>query len=263
MLKKLLKYDLKYIYKTLIIFYLVSLSLAIITRGFFYLSHSSIFHILGQITSGVTIIMIFSIIVNTIVRVWTRFTQNMYKDESYLTHTLPVKKGTIYLSKFLSSLMTMFSSILVIFLTIAMAYYSKENLEFVKLSLEGLATIYDSTAIKLILILMFAFFLEIAFLMQVGYTGIILGHRSESQRIVKSIFFGALFYIVTSLISLLLLFLLGLVNKDILNLFMTNTVSDLTVIKQILYLAILFYTTVLGFYYLLNQHLLKQGIDVE
>ena len=110
---------------------------------------------------------------------------------------------------------------------------------------------------------MFAFFLEIAFLMQVGYTGIILGHRSESQRIVKSIFFGALFYIVTSLISLLLLFLLGLVNKDILNLFMTNTVSDLTVIKQILYLAILFYTTVLGFYYLLNQHLLKQGIDVE
>ena len=154
MLKKLLKYDLKYIYKTLIIFYLVSLSLAIITRGFFYLSHSSIFHILGQITSGVTIIMIFSIIVNTIVRVWTRFTQNMYKDESYLTHTLPVKKGTIYLSKFLSSLMTMFSSILVIFLTIAIAYYSKENLEFVKLSLEGLATIYDSTAIKLILILM-------------------------------------------------------------------------------------------------------------
>ena len=61
-------------------------------------------NIVGKVCSGVTISMIFNIIINNIMRLWARFGSNLYKDESYLTHTLPIDKKTLYLSKTLTSI---------------------------------------------------------------------------------------------------------------------------------------------------------------
>ena len=45
-----------------------------------------------------------NIILNNLMRLWARFKNNFYGDESYLTHTLPINKKTLYLSKtFLTS----------------------------------------------------------------------------------------------------------------------------------------------------------------
>ena len=63
MLKKLLKYDLKYIYKNLIVFYSLAIFFAIVTRIFLSIDNSSIATILGQISSGVTIAMFFNIVI--------------------------------------------------------------------------------------------------------------------------------------------------------------------------------------------------------
>ena len=104
-------------------------------------------------------------------RVWVRFKKNLYGDESYLTHTLPVSKKSIYLSKFLTSIITMFSSVLVMVLCAFIAYYSKENMVVVRDFLQIMASIYDSTMIGIILIIFFVFFLEMVFALQCGYTG--------------------------------------------------------------------------------------------
>ena len=48
--------------------------------------------------------MVASILINTMMRSWIRFRDSIYKDESYLTHTLPVTKNNIYNSKFLQTL---------------------------------------------------------------------------------------------------------------------------------------------------------------
>jgi len=77
-----------------------------------------------------TVLLYFT--VNNLLRLWIRFKNTLYDDESYLTHTLPVDRKTIYLSKIVVSMITMFTSILVIVLTLFIAYYSKENMETLK-----------------------------------------------------------------------------------------------------------------------------------
>jgi len=132
MLVKLSKYDLKKVYKVLIIFYILSIFFATLTRVLLNINNSFVIGVIGQICSGVTISMIFNILINNLLRLWIRFKNTLYDDESYLTHTLPVDRKTIYLSKIVVSMITMFTSILVIVLTLFIAYYSKENMETLK-----------------------------------------------------------------------------------------------------------------------------------
>ena len=73
--------------KFLLIFYGLSLFFGILTRIFLNIEGSLVMNIIGQICSGATISMIFNIIINNIIRFWVRFKQNLYGDESYLTHT--------------------------------------------------------------------------------------------------------------------------------------------------------------------------------
>ena len=82
MLKKLLKYELKNIFKFLVIFYSLSIFFSILTRIFLSIENSFIMNILGQITSGATISMMFSILINNLMRLWVRFKNNLYGDES-------------------------------------------------------------------------------------------------------------------------------------------------------------------------------------
>ena len=103
MLKKLLKYDLIYKYKVLIIFYVISIIVSILTRITTIDNPSLAILVINKILCGTVIAFVVNIIVNTLMRSWVRFKSNVYGDESYLTHTLPVKKETIYLSKTFSN----------------------------------------------------------------------------------------------------------------------------------------------------------------
>ena len=119
MLGKLLKYDLKWIYKVLVVFYILGIIFAILGRAFTEIENSVLFNIIGKICNGTAIAMVVNVLINNLMRVWVRFTRNAYKDEAYLTHTLPVEKKTIFLSKVLSAIITMVTSILVIIICLA------------------------------------------------------------------------------------------------------------------------------------------------
>ena len=69
MLKKLLKYDLERSFKFLLIFYSLALFFALLTRIFFSIENSFIMNIIGEITSGATISMICSILINNLMRI--------------------------------------------------------------------------------------------------------------------------------------------------------------------------------------------------
>lgn len=263
MLKKVLKYDLKYIYKVLIVFYALSIIFALLTRIFWTYDNRTIFNILGYITSGTTITFIINILLNNILRVWSRFLNNFYKDESYLTHTLPISKNTLYTSKFLSSLITMLTSVFVILLTLFIAYYSKENLEAIKNSLKILSDVYNSKVINIIITMFFIFFLEISFMIQAGYTGIILGHKSNNAKLIKSVIYGFICYILISGLSLLIVYLIGLFNPNIMNLFLENKIPSIETIKLILLGGIILYTIILIIFYIIDSRLIKKGINVD
>jgi len=249
MLKKLLKYDLGSVYKVLSVFYILSILAAIFTRVFFLIDNSTIANIIAKIFSGVTISMMINILINNIMGIWHRFRQNLYGDESYLTHTLPTSKKEIYLSKFLMSIITIITSTIVIGITLFIAYYSKENIELVKTLLTPIANIYNSTVIKFLLVILLIFALEIISIIQSGYTGIILGHKKNNYKIVYSIVFGLIVYSITQLIVLAITFISGLFNPDI--------------IKTIIYISIISYSILIIANYFINTNLFEKGVNVD
>jgi len=263
MLKKLLKYDLQNIYKGLIIFYSLSLFFGILTKLFFSIENSFIMNVIGKICSGTTIAMIFNILINNLMRLWVRFKNNFYGDESYLTHTLPIDKKTLYLSKFLTSIITLFSSALVIAITLFIAYYSKENIEFIKSLLLPLATVYESTVITIILAFIFVCFLEIMNMLQSGYVGIVLGHKKNNNKIVFSVLYGFGIYLLTQIFTILVVFIVALFNKDLMNLFYTMDSLSVSTIKLCIHLAIVIYTLNIFVLYFINSKLFSKGVNVD
>lgn len=263
MLKKLLKYELKSIYKFLIIFYSLAFFFGLLTRIFLSIDNSFICNLIGQICSGASISMMFNIVINNLMRLWGRFRKNLYGDESYLTHTLPIDKKTLYLSKMITSIFSLLTSILVIGLTIFIAYYSVESVELVKKMLLPVTDILNSTMLKILIAFLLVFFLEFACVLQTGYTGIILGHKMNNTKIGFSVLFGFLAYIVTQLFVLFIMFMMALFNPNIMNLFYTNQAIDIETVKIIIYMAIVIYLVILLISYFINVKLFTKGVNVD
>lgn len=263
MLGKLFKYDIKSIIKGLIVFYSLAIFFALLTRGFLNIENSLVMDIIGRVCSGVTISMIFNILVNIIMRCWVKFKNNLYGDESYLTHTLPVTKAKIYYSKIITALITLFLSVAVITVTLIVAYYSKENIEMLKNVLLPVANILDSSATFLIVMVLLVLFLEIANILQCGFTGIILGHRFNSAKAGLSVLIGFIVYMASQAIVVICVFAAALFNKDFMNLFVTNSAVDISVIKSAVYISIIAYICVLIIGCIVNVKLLKKGVNVD
>lgn len=263
MLGRLLKYDLKWIYKVVVVFYILAIVFALIGRGLSSIENSVIFNIFGQVCIGFAIGMMVSILINNIMRVWARFIRNIYKDESYLTHTLPIEKKTVYLSKILSAVMTMLTSTVVILIALAICYYSEANIEYLKTMLESVAAIYDSTVISFVLIMFALVCFQMIFTLLAGYVGIIIAHRSNNGRMVKSIIYGFISYMIAQGVTLLILFAIGLFNPSIMNLFSTTDIVDIGSIKAIMYAGIGTYAVYILVYYMIGKKQFEKGVNVE
>ena len=105
MLGKLLKYDLKWCFKPLLVFYMLAIFFSIIVRIVESFKQSLIILIIDKVCCGIVIAMLVNILINCFMRNWARFVKNIYKDEAYLTHTLPISKSEIYLSNCLLHLL--------------------------------------------------------------------------------------------------------------------------------------------------------------
>ena len=73
MLGKLLKYDLKWIYKVVVVFYILSFIFSVIGRGLRLIENSVVFSVVTQIVFGIAISMMVSSLINCLMRLWSRF----------------------------------------------------------------------------------------------------------------------------------------------------------------------------------------------
>ena len=263
MLGKLLKYDLKWVYKLIIIFYILAITFSVIGRAFSTIENSLVFEIVSQIAFGTAISMMVSSLINCLMRSWVRFTRNMYKDESYLTHTLPVEKKTIYISKVLTALITIFTTTVVIIGCLFICYYSEANMEVLKTVLELAASTYNTTVLNLLLLVSIVIFLEIIFIVLIGYDAIILGHKSNDKKMVKTLVIGFALYMITQVITLGAIFVFGLFNPNVMNLINTTDIINVDAIKSVMYMGIGIYVAYIIFYYILGGIQLKKGINVD
>ena len=257
MLKKLLKYDLKWCYKALTIFYILSIIFAILTRVFINIDGRILFTIIGKIMQGITITLLINILINNILRIWARVIKNFYSDEAYLTHTLPIKKETLFLSKVLTTIITLLTSTIVIVISLLICYYSKENIEILKNILNQI-NISNITIISTILI----FYLEILFIILSGITAIILGYKQNNNKLLKSVLFGLIIYFIMQTLILVIIFVIGLFNKEIMDLFKTNNITP-NLLKQMLSLSTIIYIIYNIIVYIIGNNTFKKGVNID
>jgi len=263
MLGKLLKYDLKWVYKVVVIFYILSLFFSILTRCFSLIDNSVLFSVVSQICGGFAISMLANSLINCMLRSWVRFIRNIYKDEAYLTHTLPVSKKVIYTSKILSSIICTFTTVVVAIICLFICYYSKENIEVLKEWLEIAASVYNTTVIKLLFVISFVIFLEILFILLVGYVGIIIGHRTNSKRMIKTLVIGFVLYMFTSGLTLVIMYIIGLFNSDVMNIINTNQVIGIDTIKLLMIFCIVIYLIYNLVYYFIGKWQFEKGVNID
>ena len=264
MLSKILKYDLKYMIKNMTIFYALAIFFAITTRILFNIEQSVIINIIGQISVGCMFAMLANIFINTIMRSWVRFWDSLYKDEAYLTHTLPVTKNELYNSKFIQTLIFFFVGFVVILISLFIAYYSKDNwsslTEFVKTITTGLNMSTSFFVIMFITLI----FLEVFNAIQCGFYGMILGHKKNNNKLVYSILFGFLLYLLAQTLVLALVFVYGLFDSSIMELFKTNTFSiDVNAFKILAIVSSLLYLVIIFIMSILCKKELNKGVNIE
>ena len=243
MLKKLLKYDLKYIYKVLVVFYILVIFFAIFTRFMLY-KDIAIIKIFGQVCSG--------IIINNVMRLWARFYNNFYKDEAYLTHTLPISKKILFLSKFLTSVITILGSILVIILSLFIAYYTKDNYNL----------LLNMVSFKTLILVIILFILEMVLLVLSGYFGILIGQSKNEKKMFKTVLYGFISYIVNQILFILVIFIVGVINKDVAVIFESN-INNFTIINNLLSVGVWYYFILIIVYYYLCLYIFNKGVNIE
>ena len=264
MLSKLLKYDLKYMIKNMAIFYILSVFFAITTRILFNLEQSIIINIIGQISVGCMFSMIASTLINTMMRSWVRFRDSLYKDEAYLTHTLPVTKNEIYNSKFIQTLIFFFVSFIVILISLFIAYYSKDNWMAIINYIQTITTGLNMNNLFFVALFIMLIFLEVFNAIQCGFFGMILGHKKNNGKLGHSILFGFITYLLSQTLVLALVFVYGFFDSSVMELFKTAPVSiDVQAFKLLALVASSLYMMIIFIMSMLCKKELNKGVNIE
>ena len=263
MLNKLLKYDLKYMIRNMSIFYILAIFFSIVTRILFSLKETIIIKIISQISLGCMFSMIASILINTMMRSWVRFNDSIYKDESYLTHTLPVTKNNIYDSKFLETLIFFIISFLLVVLSLFITYYTHDRWLMLKGYISTITTGLNFNTTLFVISAISVIFLEIFNAIQCGFLGLILGHRKNNNKIAFSVLFGFIAYLLSQSIVLFLVFIVGLFNPSIMDLFKSNILLDTNSFKLLILLSIILYLIIITLMNILCKYIFNKGVNIE
>lgn len=262
MLKKLMKYDLIWINKFMVYFFTLSLLFACICKVTNSNLDTTVGLIIDKICSCIEISCLVSCAINCIMRVWVRFKNNIYKDESYLTHTLPVNKNQIWNSKVLSGIISLLLATIVILACIMIVYLNSTTIESLKSTFDNLIQIFGKNQTILIcigIILMVIF--EILFIMLSGMFGIIVGFRCNNGKIIRSVFVGIMMYGFLSSLLLIIMYIFSRFNSVFMELY-TSGLPSPTALKMLVIVSLVIYGIYNVGYYFACRKLLNKGVNV-
>ena len=269
MLGKMLKYDLKDYSKSMLPICLMLFIISIVTRIFSLLANNieslkAMFSILFGISTFVfCIVIIISFVYCFFISV-RNYYKKVLKEEGYLTHTLPIKKGNIILSQIISSLIWILMIGIVVIVTLAIAYYEKGmiNTLWQVLNNEINGEIIVSPMVTLIIIVAMMLCSYISTILAI-YCSMTIGHGFSYNKIGNSIIAGVIFYVVYQILNVIGLGTVVLLSYGNLDAITNNSPIMIDVIVQIIALAFIVYIIIGIVSYALTNYNLKKRLNLE
>ena len=136
-------------------------------------------------------------------------------------------------------------------------------MEVLKVFLKLTAESYDITVMGLLAIISVVIFLEILFIILIGYAGIIIRHKSNRNKMLKSVILGIVLYLVTSTLTLAIIYIIGLFNQGVMNIINTTDIVNVEAIKPVMIAGIAIYAVYNIIYYLVGKMQLEKGVNVD
>lgn len=261
MLSKLFKYDFKWMTKVTYIYALILVVISIALKIVESVDQTFLLVILDKILVSMFISCVVSILLTSSIRIWVRFINNFYKDESYLTHTLPVTKNELFNSKVLAGICSLLLSVLVIVICLAFVYLNKSTIEELKMMWDSLVAAYNSVfAVLFVVGLILLIILEIIYIMMAGILGITIGHRSNNFKMVKSIAVGLISY---GLLSAMSLGVIAIVSKVIDYDIIGNGFPSMNYLIGVGSAGLAVYLIYNIVYYLIAKKVFNKGVNVD
>ena len=261
MLSKLFKYDFKWMTKVTYIYALILVVISIALKIVESVDQTFLLVILDKILVSMFISCVVSILLTCSIRIWVRFINNFYKDESYLTHTLPVTKNELFNSKVLAGICSLLLSVLVIVICLAFVYLNKSTIEELKMMWDSLVATYNSVfAVLFVIGLVLLIILEIIYIMMAGVLGITIGHRSNNFKMIKSIAVGLISY---GLLSAMSLGVIAIVSKIIDYDIIGNGFPSMNYLIGVGSAGLAVYLIYNIVYYLIAKKVFNKGINVD
>ena len=264
MLGKLFKYDFKWINRVMPIYYILLIIISIATKIVEYLLNndgSLLLVIVDKILVAMFIGCSVSIMITCIMRIWVRFINNIYKDESYLTHTLPVTRNQIFNSKILAGILSLLISASVIVFCVVFVYISNDTIDSIKMMWDSLVATYNNFSAVLIVVgIILLITLEIIYMMMAGIFGITIGHCFNNFKILKSVIIGIGSYSLLSFMSLIVVVIISnFIDFDIIG----NGFPTINYIRTTGIASLTIYLVFNIVYYFIAKKVFNMGVNVD
>lgn len=262
MLGKLLKYDLRYVYKTLgayYIFTIVSVICGVLLQQI--PEPPFIIYFLGEFLTNAGIGLSIGLIINAFTRTWIRFHQNLYGDESYLTHTLPISRFQLFVSKFLSAIIILLLSLIIIGIIVVLVTYGNDIDIF-----DGIFNIIPGSSFSLFhcgIVLLTLLIVQSTFIIMCGFTGIIIGNRFNTARGAISAAAGVGCYLVVALLLVGIIFILSNFDPELGDLIARGHQPNLPTLINCLWACIVTYSVAIVVLFITSVKLLNRGVNVD
>ena len=263
MLGKLLKYDFKNLYKTLLPIYLITLVITILTVILNNLSDTSnLFSTLNglMILSYVVILMV--LVIGTFFLSIRDFYLDFATERGYLINTLPVKKSTLITSKFITSVTTMLSSIVVMFISILILVIGNgEWTTFVN----GIANLFrDIPTDGVVMLILMTVLMIVAYIsgLAVCYLSIALGQLKNTNKLGFSFLAYIILYVIYEMYFTFALVFIGTISPDFVNRLDSEVgvISSVNILFGILIGLVIIITAIIT---PITNYILKNKLNLE
>ena len=263
MLGKLLKYDFKNLYKTLLPIYLITLVITILTVILNNLSDTSnLFSTLNglMVLSYVVILMV--LVIGTFFLSIRDFYLDFASERGYLTNTLPVKKSTIITSKFITSVTTMISSLIVMFISILILVIG--NGEWTTFANSVANFFRDIPTDAVIMLILMTILMIVAYIsgLAVCYLSIALGQLKNTNKLGYSFIAYIILYIIYEMYFTSALVFIGTVSPDFVRTLdnEVGVISSVNILFGILIGLVIVFTAVVT---PITNYILKNKLNLE
>lgn len=261
MIKKLYKRDLDRMTKSVRWFFLVSISLALITKLISLGDSIQAIKILGMVFQGITYSAVANVLINTFTNILVYFNQNFYKDESYLTHTLPVTKKQLIISKYLSSLTVIVASFIVMIVSLGLVLYSKELFTIIKLSLSALLGGFNMSVGVFIMLIVFVLFIQVTMLIVMVFSAIVKGNSYNHKKGIKGVSWFIAYYFGSMIVAIISIVLVFAISGNLSEL--SAEAMKASSLITILVTGLLVYLCLAVYYLIFCYKLFKKGVNVD